>query len=840
MRAVRCQLCGISFEAPQVAELRWIDGEFARLDTEAVRLKSARDWLVNRRVVLLAELAERVAEQPAARPENRPRLGGTPVATSRVTELSGRTAARLLLGTGALLVMIAAAAFTAANWGSIGALGRCAILLGVTAVTAAVPATLRRRSLAATAEAVAAIALALTVADGYLVWQLVRPGWPGHLFVIAAAVAVLAGLWAGYGTLTGLRCPQVAAIGLAQFPGLIFAVSLVHTLGGGAVSVVGPLACTAVLTCGADLLLIAWLNGGRLHAEQLAASLAAAATWTAGVFLASVGATGRPGLGTALWFAAALALASVVAMLMPTPGTSAWLSAPAVSAFAGVLLAAALAVPAAAALPDGWFAVTASSAALVASTAAWRSAGRMRQVALAGAACGVLGGFGTQWRTLVLAMVSPYQPAMRPWQQHGLATARPALELLLPVVALVAGLAATATAVGAWRGTARASLNVVAIVPPIVVGPIALAWGLDHPATLGLLLAVAIALAGWAAASRSYGPAGAALASFSLALAWALAGSVPTLIVLGCLAAASMLCAWRAPRAVVRVAASVLAVLGVAALAECLVLAVGRPAWQSGLAVLGVAACAQAAAGRLAAGRPEAGRPGAGAGLPGAGNVIAGIVIAVEVTAWVAVAAGLAQCLSRSGPASVALALAGVLCLGVAVRRDRRPVLWAGLALGEAAWCVWLSAAGVTMPELYVLPASAAALVAGWRLTLRRPQVSSWLSYGPGLTWLLLPSLVTLWQGQGWIRPLLLGSGAAAVTVAGARRRLQAPLLLGAVTAVLVAGHELAPAIRQLAEQVPGWLPVALAGAILLWAGARYEAWLGNLKTVGRSVVAMR
>jgi hypothetical protein len=186
----------------------------------------------------------------------------------------------------------------------------------------------------------------------------------------------------------------------------------------------------------------------------------------------------------------------------------------------------------------------------------------------------------------------------------------------------------------------------------------------------------------------------------------------------------------------------------------------------------------------------------------------------------------------------------------VAIRPSRRRALWVGLALCEAAWCVWLATVGVRTPEPYTLPVAAAGLAIGWRVDRNRPDTRSWLCYGPGLALLLLPSLVAVWSGPGWqnigwqdagwIRPSLLGLVAVAVAVVGARQRLQAPLLLGLAVAVLDAGRELAPAVRSLVGLLPGWVPIAILGAALLWAGATYEARLRNLGSLRRSLAAMR
>jgi hypothetical protein len=91
-----------------------------------------------------------------------------------------------------------------------------------------------------------------------------------------------------------------------------------------------------------------------------------------------------------------------------------------------------------------------------------------------------------------------------------------------------------------------------------------------------------------------------------------------------------------------------------------------------------------------------------------------------------------------------------------------------------------------------------------------------------------------VWLLPGWARPLVLGLAAAGITLAGARARLLAPLLLGGAAVVLDAGHELAPAVRQLAGLLPRWVPIAVIGLVLLAVGATYEARLrdfGRLRT---------
>ncbi|MGW6709019.1 SCO7613 C-terminal domain-containing membrane protein, partial [Streptomyces sp. NPDC054956] len=144
-------------------------------------------------------------------------------------------------------------------------------------------------------------------------------------------------------------------------------------------------------------------------------------------------------------------------------------------------------------------------------------------------------------------------------------------------------------------------------------------------------------------------------------------------------------------------------------------------------------------------------------------------------------------------------------------------------ALFLAATWVRLAASDVTVPEAYTLPVTAAALAVGFLRRRRDAEAPSWTAYGPGLAATLLPSTVAVWGDPHWLRPLLLGLAALAVTLAGARHRLQAPLLLGGAALTAVALHELTPYVVQVVDALPRWLPPALAGVLLLAAGATYE-----------------
>jgi hypothetical protein len=190
---------------------------------------------------------------------------------------------------------------------------------------------------------------------------------------------------------------------------------------------------------------------------------------------------------------------------------------------------------------------------------------------------------------------------------------------------------------------------------------------------------------------------------------------------------------------------------------------------------------------------------------------------------------------------ALVLALCGVLAAGAAVRPERRPVAgYLAAALFVLATWVRLAASEVSFPEAYTLPVTVPALVVG---VLRRrgdPEASSWTAYGPGLAATLLPSLAVAWTDTDWLRPLLLGVVALAVTLLGARYRLQALLLLGGAVLAVDGLHELAPYVVQVAGALPRWLPPALAGLLLLVVGATYEQRLRDARRLRDALGRMR
>jgi hypothetical protein len=159
------------------------------------------------------------------------------------------------------------------------------------------------------------------------------------------------------------------------------------------------------------------------------------------------------------------------------------------------------------------------------------------------------------------------------------------------------------------------------------------------------------------------------------------------------------------------------------------------------------------------------------------------------------------------------------------------------------AWWLLLASSEVRMVEAYTLPLAAVALLAGWAALRARPELRSWIAYGPALAAAFLPSLaIVLAPGLEeenladpaiW-RRLLLGVGALAVVFAGAVRRRKAPVVIGGIVVGIVALHEIA----LVWDLLPRWIPLAVGGLLLVGLAITYErrrrdlAWLRA--TLGR------
>jgi hypothetical protein len=341
--------------------------------------------------------------------------------------------------------------------------------------------------------------------------------------------------------------------------------------------------------------------------------------------------------------------------------------------------------------------------------------------------------------------------------------------------------------------------------------PLAAGWPLW--AALGSVAAGALAAAAAAVLADRAGrdPAAGALAACAgvllvLAVGWALASEAGTLALAAVLIPAGALVAGASGGAWLRCCGAAVASAAVVGESAAIVAATGAAKAPVGLTV------AVAAAAVLLAGARWRRHGVEGPVLEGVGviGLVLGVLLAGPEQRWLA----------------ITLTAAVPLLLAAAARPDRRAYAWSAAALAVAATWAWLSLAGVTLPEAYTLPAAAVALVAGALARRRAPQLSSWLAFGPGLAAALLPSLGLALEQDGEARPLLLTAGALLIVVVGARARLQAPLVLGAVTLVVLG----VDAVWPVAAQLPRWATIGAAGLLLLWLGATAERRLAQLR----------
>ncbi|MFD6610872.1 SCO7613 C-terminal domain-containing membrane protein [Micromonospora chalcea] len=387
-------------------------------------------------------------------------------------------------------------------------------------------------------------------------------------------------------------------------------------------------------------------------------------------------------------------------------------------------------------------------------------------------------------------------------------TARAGLVLLL-LGAAAGAYAATDRRVAWW--VAGAPFGAVAL--PVLAEAAGAPWPVVPATAFGIGLAALLA----AALTGAYR---AVLVPLAVVLAvpgfgGLVATRAGTLTALGVLVVAGAVTGMAGRPAVVRIVGWLGAVAAATGFAVVASLTAGQSLRTGAFAVLAVAAVTLHAAPLLRGVR--SGGPG-GAGQAGA---------------WALEAAAQAVALLALLLAGGSLRHAAAVCVlwGVAVavrvlRRgespDGRRVLAAVAAGSEliGGWLV-LAARGVVVLEAYTLPAAALALGAGVLALRRRPGLTSWLALGPGLGAALLPSLVSvlvLAEPQPW-RRLALGAAAVAVVFAGAARRWQAPVVLGAATLVPLALHELARGW----DLLPRWIFLGLGGLLLIGLAATYE-----------------
>ncbi len=157
---------------------------------------------------------------------------------------------------------------------------------------------------------------------------------------------------------------------------------------------------------------------------------------------------------------------------------------------------------------------------------------------------------------------------------------------------------------------------------------------------------------------------------------------------------------------------------------------------------------------------------------------------------------------------------------------------WPAAAIGELGLVLAAPAWAPAVPESATLSFAALLLVAGV-LNTRAGEPGSLARYGPALTMALLPSAVLTWSapwvvdgasgptGEHLVRMILVLAAGATLVIVGAWRRLAGVLEPAAAAVLLAGGAQLWTGLTAL----PRWIALAVAGTVLVLAGARLE-WL--------------
>jgi hypothetical protein len=783
--ASTCVRCGLRLTGPEAARLWELDQSLFALDAHRADLLTERSRLLaalRPGAVLAAPLTPPVAVGPIP-------LWPSPVPQPR-QEWTPKRIQNTLLGLGALLLTIAGIVFAAVTYDRLGAGGRAAVLIALTALAGGAVPRLKARGLEATAETVSVVTLALAALDAYGLRTLgLAESSDPTLYAAgsAAALAIAAGL---YAAVVPVAFPRIAAVALAH---LTVPLLLVN-----AHASAGEVGLAFALLAAADLVACMLLGklGGALKEVQLSVLALGIVTAAIGAAAATGGAffDGETAGQLAL---ASLAVLAACAGVIAGPGPLRIL----LTALPAPLISTAAFAFSDNRLTDPQQPLVLAAVGLVAMQVAgllprfWRSGPGIGALVATGT------GLATQLQPVAQAVGLPLSWMRDAWSLPAGQSARAALapnsDWDGTVVTLLVLVCAAVVTAGAGLALHRLELAAIPtallLVAAVVVLPLGLAT--SYPLALVLLLAGSTALLTAGVVTTrpdlSLAALGAGGAIGLLAAIWSLADQDTTLLVL------SVLTVLFTGVALHRAEAA-----GVAALTAGGLLAAGGAA--RGLATDQVGALLLLAP----------------AVLVGLTFVLEGVRrVAVELAATLLAVVGVALTVEDPGWLSWALAIAGLVALADALHADRRVVAAAGALLLSASSWVRLADAGVEAPEPYVVPLGLIALGLGWARVRREPSIRSFAAYGPGLSLLLLPSLIASFDDETLTRPLLLGATALLVLLVGAQQRLQAPLVIGGAVLAIDALQLLAP----YATALPRWLTLGAAGLLLVGVGATYE-----------------
>ena len=800
-QARQCPHCGLDLTTHEIQQV-W------------QALVVADQWVVRARSLKVSG----VASSPAA---PLPEHSSTAPPAKRRRSIS---AGSVLLGLGALFILVAGSIFISVSWGSLGVLGRALVLLAVTALIGLLGWFVTRRGLRASSEAVWSVFLGLLTLDWFAARDQGLAGldsWPfgvsAIVWAVLVVVAALVVVSAGRKQLTQeLMAPSIAA-GVASWFG---AGSLAAELGdktGDTEFWPGVLATVIVAAAGLVL---------RRGAVRVGAWISMAGALFFGLFsigFAVVDAVDHPavhdlvvdahGLPLLLVVVAAIAAGVLVARFR-------W----AASSLATAGVATLVVLPIEHAWPEhGGF----ISVAVLVALGAWAFAPQSDW--FRGARLTVtLGTVGlalaaSPWVARLLDTIAEGASAARTSDLATRLHPDDSLEVGSWWVALIvsAGIVAALVAARRWPESGQPREHLVPAAWVVgVVGALAATTTVDVPAASigGSLVAggalLAVMLAGQPSAWRWVGPVALALAPISTISSWPAAVIVwPTAgLVLAVVAARTHGVLLRSLSAFVATG------WGLGTVAPAIELMDGDARWTAlGLVAAGLVGVVIA----VFAIRDDWGYESVAAAAEGLG--IIGIAIgSVE---------------STLGFASFTWTVAGAGAVILGLTSGRRSwYRWAGSGLLGVAYVLRLAASDVDVVEAYTLPFAAFLLAAGLWAMRKEDGPGSVRALMPGVVLAMVPSLPMALDEPASLRALLLGIGAAVALGVGIWRRWQVPFVAGAIVLAVLTIANLGP----VALAVPRWTLLAAAGVVLGGAGITWEDRVRDGRTVIRYVGSMR
>ena len=264
-----CAACHLPLTGPVATQLWEVDQSIGDVDRQIAALSARRRQLWDAHVGLLGQLG-------GASPVTLPAYGGAPqtvlpafappMARPR-REWTPRRVQNLLLTIGSILLVIATAIFTAVSWHRLGDGPQSLILTGIAFGAAALTLLLNRRGLTATAEAISAICVGLTLFDADAAHKVLLAGLTGRPYW-AVATAVLALICVALGRVTRARIPWIAASTLGLVPLVVLALGSEQPTADRALL----LALDALLAAVALAVLRRWAVEGRTASTRASAS----------------------------------------------------------------------------------------------------------------------------------------------------------------------------------------------------------------------------------------------------------------------------------------------------------------------------------------------------------------------------------------------------------------------------------------------------------------------------------------------------------------------------------------------------------------------------------------